>query len=103
MAGYYVAPTVIEATADMSISQQEVFGPVLVIMPFEDEQQAVKMTLSAVFIASTPSSQQQIKTGITEENTHTKITLDVKEKRYPDLTISRQSQTYQDDGTVLVC
>ena len=60
------------------------------------------MTLTVVFIASTPSSQQQIKTGITEENTHTKITLEVKEKRYLDLTISRQSQTYQDDGRVLV-
>ncbi|KPZ64875.1 Betaine aldehyde dehydrogenase [Pseudoalteromonas sp. P1-16-1b] len=49
LAGYYVAPTVIEATPDMSISQQEVFGPVLVIMPFEDEQQAVKIANGTEF------------------------------------------------------
>ncbi|MEJ3534696.1 aldehyde dehydrogenase family protein [Acinetobacter baumannii] len=39
--GYFVLPTIIEATADMSIAQEEVFGPVMVIMPFDDEDQAV--------------------------------------------------------------
>lgn len=41
--GYFVAPTIIEASQDMNITQQEVFGPVLVIMPFDDEDQAVEM------------------------------------------------------------
>ncbi|MDP2636711.1 MULTISPECIES: aldehyde dehydrogenase family protein [unclassified Pseudoalteromonas] len=47
--GYFVAPTVIEATADMSIAQQEVFGPVLVVMPFEDEQNAVDIANGTEF------------------------------------------------------
>ncbi|OUS67982.1 aldehyde dehydrogenase [Pseudoalteromonas sp. A601] len=47
--GYFVAPTVIEVTADMSIAQQEVFGPVLVVMPFEDEQHAVAIANGTEF------------------------------------------------------
>lgn len=43
LSGYFVSPTIIEATHDMNITQQEVFGPVLVIMPFDDENQAVEM------------------------------------------------------------
>ena len=41
--GYFVSPTIIEASHEMSITQQEVFGPVLVIMPFNDEEQAIEM------------------------------------------------------------
>lgn len=41
--GYFVKPTIIEASQNMSIAQQEVFGPVLVIMPFDNEDQAVAM------------------------------------------------------------
>src|SRR5690606_7370832 len=43
LSGYFVAPTVIEATPDMRIAQEEVFGPVLVIMPFDDEDEAVAL------------------------------------------------------------
>ncbi|OEY65100.1 aldehyde dehydrogenase family protein [Marinobacter sp. X15-166B] len=42
-AGYFVAPTVIEASADMTIAREEVFGPVLVIMPFDSEDEAVAL------------------------------------------------------------
>lgn len=41
--GYFVSPTIIEASHEMSIAQQEVFGPVLAIMPFNDEEQAIEM------------------------------------------------------------
>src|SRR5690606_2985284 len=41
LSGYFVLPTIIEATPNMSIAQQEVFGPVMVIMPFETEDEAV--------------------------------------------------------------
>ena len=41
--GYFVSPTIIEATHDMDITQQEVFGPVLVMMPFDNEAQAIEM------------------------------------------------------------
>ncbi|GAC03758.1 aldehyde dehydrogenase family protein [Paraglaciecola chathamensis] len=40
--GWYVAPTVYtNVTNDMSIAQEEVFGPVLVLIPFKDEEEAV--------------------------------------------------------------
>lgn len=41
--GYFVKPTIVEASHNMAIAQQEVFGPVLVIMPFDDEDEAVAM------------------------------------------------------------
>ncbi len=43
LSGYFVAPTVIEATPNMRIAQEEVFGPVLVITPFESEQHAIEI------------------------------------------------------------
>lgn len=41
LSGYFVKPTIIEATPNMKIAQEEVFGPVLVIMPFDDEEEAI--------------------------------------------------------------
>jgi acyl-CoA reductase-like NAD-dependent aldehyde dehydrogenase len=43
-AGYFVMPTVLsDVTADMAIAQEEVFGPVLVIIPFDSEDEAVEL------------------------------------------------------------
>ncbi|WP_339727983.1 aldehyde dehydrogenase family protein [uncultured Psychrobacter sp.] len=47
--GYFVSPTIIEASHEMSITQQEVFGPVLVIMPFDEEEQAIEMANGTEF------------------------------------------------------
>ncbi|WP_035582253.1 aldehyde dehydrogenase family protein [Halomonas sp. TG39a] len=42
--GYFIAPTVlVDVTADMEIAQQEVFGPVLVAMAFDDEAEAIQL------------------------------------------------------------
>ncbi|WP_241480977.1 aldehyde dehydrogenase family protein [Leisingera sp. ANG-M6] len=42
--GWYVRPTVFAGvTNDMVIAQQEIFGPVLVIIPFEDEEDAIRI------------------------------------------------------------
>lgn len=42
--GWFVRPTVFaDVTNDMAIAQQEIFGPVLVVMPFEDEDEAVRI------------------------------------------------------------
>jgi acyl-CoA reductase-like NAD-dependent aldehyde dehydrogenase len=42
--GYFVRPTVFsQVTADMTIAQEEIFGPVLAIMPYEDEEDAVRI------------------------------------------------------------
>jgi aldehyde dehydrogenase (NAD+) len=42
--GYFVAPTVFsEVSPEMTIAQEEIFGPVLVLMPYEDEDDAVRI------------------------------------------------------------
>ncbi len=42
--GFYVRPTVFaDVTPDMTIAREEIFGPVLSIMKFESEEQAVEM------------------------------------------------------------
>ncbi|WP_461176674.1 aldehyde dehydrogenase family protein [Virgibacillus ainsalahensis] len=42
--GYWYAPTIlIDVTNDMKIAQEEVFGPVVVVMKFTDEKEAVKL------------------------------------------------------------
>ncbi|MGH9136124.1 MAG: aldehyde dehydrogenase family protein [Acidimicrobiales bacterium] len=42
--GYYVKPTVFsEVSNDMTIAQEEIFGPVLSIIPYEGEEEAVRL------------------------------------------------------------
>ncbi|KAA5828763.1 aldehyde dehydrogenase family protein [Saccharopolyspora hirsuta] len=42
--GYYVRPTVFSGvTPEMTIAQEEIFGPVLSIMPYRDEDEAVRI------------------------------------------------------------
>jgi aldehyde dehydrogenase (NAD+) len=42
--GYFVRPTVFaDVTPEMTIYREEIFGPVLSILPFEDEEHAVKL------------------------------------------------------------
>lgn len=42
--GFYVQPTVFaDVTAPMTIAREEIFGPVLVIMTYEDEQEAIRI------------------------------------------------------------
>ncbi len=42
--GYYIRPTVFaDVTNDMDIAQQEIFGPVLSIIPFTDEAEAISI------------------------------------------------------------
>jgi aldehyde dehydrogenase (NAD+) len=42
--GYYVEPTLFaDVENSMSIAQQEIFGPVLVVVPFEDDDDAVRV------------------------------------------------------------
>ncbi len=42
--GYYLAPTVIEVyDAQCRVNQEEIFGPVVTLMPFETEEQALSM------------------------------------------------------------
>lgn len=42
--GYFVRPTVFaDVTNDMTIAQTEIFGPVLSIIPFDDEEDAIRI------------------------------------------------------------
>ncbi len=42
--GWYAKPTIfIDVSNDMRIAQEEIFGPVLVIIPFKDEAEAIKI------------------------------------------------------------
>jgi acyl-CoA reductase-like NAD-dependent aldehyde dehydrogenase len=42
--GYFVRPTVFsDVTPEMTIAQEEIFGPVLVIIPYDDEADAVRI------------------------------------------------------------
>jgi acyl-CoA reductase-like NAD-dependent aldehyde dehydrogenase len=42
--GFYVAPTLLaDCTADMRVVREEIFGPVVVVLPFDDEEDAVRL------------------------------------------------------------
>ncbi|MBC9716353.1 aldehyde dehydrogenase family protein [Streptomyces sp. TRM66268-LWL] len=42
--GFYVAPTLFaDCTNDMRIVREEIFGPVVVVVPFDDEEEAVRL------------------------------------------------------------
>lgn len=48
--GYYVKPTVFaNVTPEMCIAQEEIFGPVLAIMPYDDEDDAVRIANSTIY------------------------------------------------------
>ena len=64
--GYYVRPTVFSnVTTDMTIAQEEIFGPVLVIMPYEDEEDAIRIANDTpyglgAYIAGDPSQARKL-------------------------------------------
>ena len=42
--GYYIRPTVFsEVTNDMTIAREEIFGPVLAMMPYDSEEEAIRI------------------------------------------------------------
>jgi aldehyde dehydrogenase (NAD+) len=48
--GYYVRPTIFADVAnDMAIAQQEIFGPVLCMIPFDDEEDAIRIANDTPF------------------------------------------------------
>lgn len=49
-AGYYVAPTVFSGvTSDMTIAREEIFGPVLSVIPFDDIDEAANIANASEF------------------------------------------------------
>jgi acyl-CoA reductase-like NAD-dependent aldehyde dehydrogenase len=48
--GYFVRPTVFsEVRNDMAIAQEEIFGPVLAIIPYDDEEDAIRIANDTVY------------------------------------------------------
>jgi aldehyde dehydrogenase (NAD+) len=48
--GFYVRPTVFsDVRDDMTIAQEEIFGPVLAILPYDDEEDAVRIANGVVY------------------------------------------------------
>lgn len=48
--GYFVKPTVFSGvTSEMRIAQEEIFGPVVVIMPYEDETDAIRIANATLY------------------------------------------------------
>ena len=48
--GYYVEPTIIEGLAyDCTVNQEEIFGPVVTIQPFETEEEAIAIANSTEY------------------------------------------------------
>ena len=82
--GYFVAPTVlVDANNQMRVAREEIFGPVAVVMSFEDEEEAVFMANdsryglgSAVWtcdVARAHRVAQQLKFGMVWVNDHHRL------------------------------
>ena len=47
--GYYVQPTIFEGTNDMRIFQEEIFGPVLSVTTFKDDEEAMQIANDTLY------------------------------------------------------
>jgi aldehyde dehydrogenase (NAD+) len=48
--GYFVEPTIFSnVTSDMTIAKEEIFGPVVSVMPYEDEEDAIRIANSSTY------------------------------------------------------
>jgi acyl-CoA reductase-like NAD-dependent aldehyde dehydrogenase len=48
--GYFVRPTIFsEVKSDMTIAREEIFGPVLAIIPYDDEEDAIRIANDTVY------------------------------------------------------
>jgi aldehyde dehydrogenase (NAD+) len=48
--GYYLEPTIFaDVTNEMRIAQEEIFGPVLVVIPYEDDDDAVRIANDSIY------------------------------------------------------
>ena len=75
--GYYVRPTVFaNVRNDMTIAREEIFGPVLSILPYESEEQAIAMAndtpygLAAYVQAGSPEQARKVAAQLRAGNVH---------------------------------
>ncbi|MFJ9033426.1 aldehyde dehydrogenase family protein [Streptomyces sp. NPDC102274] len=85
--GFYVAPTLFtEVNPDMRIAREEIFGPVVAVIPFEDEAEAVRIAngtdfglLCAVFTADSERALRvgrSVEAGVVLVNNYNRAALD---------------------------
>ena len=81
--GFYVRPTVFaDVTNEMTIAREEIFGPVLAIIPFETEEEAVEIANDTVYGLTNYVQTQdsiranrlalQLRSGMVEMNGHSR-------------------------------
>ncbi len=103
--GWYVEPTLFtDVDNSMTIAQEEIFGPVLVVIPFEDDDDAVRIAndsiyglAGGVFSASFDralSVARRIRTGVMSVNGGAPYGADVPFGGYKHSGIGRQNGTY---------
>jgi acyl-CoA reductase-like NAD-dependent aldehyde dehydrogenase len=47
--GYYVEPTLIVGSNDITVAREEIFGPVVVVIPFDDEEEGIAIANDSEF------------------------------------------------------
>ena len=47
--GYYVEPTLITGSNEMTVAREEIFGPVVVAIPFDDEEEGIAIANDSDF------------------------------------------------------
>lgn len=74
--GYYVRPTIFsDVTNDMTIAREEIFGPVLTILPYKDEDDAVAIANDTVYglsgyVQGEPAHARKIAARLRTGNVH---------------------------------
>lgn len=99
--GYFIEPTCFfDVTNDMRIAQEEIFGPVLVVIPFEDDEDAIRIANESNYGLSGGVSSgdfdramriaKRIRTGTIGVNNGMCITGDIPFGGYKDSGIGRE-------------
>ena len=74
--GYYVRPTIFaNVTNDMTIAREEIFGPVLTILPYKDEAEAIEIANDTVYglsgyVSGEPEHARKVAAQLRTGNVH---------------------------------
>jgi acyl-CoA reductase-like NAD-dependent aldehyde dehydrogenase len=47
--GFFIRPTILVGDNDMTVAKQEIFGPVVLIIPYEDEEDAISIANDSIY------------------------------------------------------